>query len=106
MTEKKPEIECGLAGNYGYAHYISGIKLINRLYIRNLSRQDYKDVHLNITCEGLLQPFCKNVTIPYESTVDFDLFDLKINLGLLVNISDKKDFVLRIELIKETSVLC
>lgn len=94
------EIECGLSKYYGYAHLISGIRPLNRLYIRNRMPQDLKDAELIITSADFLLPFKKIITLPYESTVDIDITDLLVNNELLININEIKDYTVSIELTK------
>ena len=101
VNKKNYEIECSLSAFYSYCYYNSNIRLINRLYIKNLSREDIKDAVLTITSADLIIPYSKIFNnIPYESTIDVDTVDIVLNSAFLLNLSDTKEITVNIELTK------
>ncbi|MDD4003248.1 MAG: DUF4011 domain-containing protein, partial [Clostridia bacterium] len=91
MAKKMFEIECSLPAYYGYCYYHSGLKLINRLYIKNFYRKSVTGAYITITSTELLIDYKKDIELlPYERTLDIDITDIELNPQVLIDNDSKK----------------
>lgn len=100
------DIECSFSAFFGYAYYKSGLRLLQRLYIKNLSAEDILSAELIITSSpDFIIPYKKTLNLlPYESTVEADISDLKYN-GLLEKSADIVTSEIFIKMYKENKIL-
>lgn len=106
MMKASFEIELITTGLYGYCHYRCGIRPVSRLVIKSRSKDALIGAELEISSEGFLLPFKKQVeAIPYESAVEIELDGLQVLPEKLIGISDKAEARIDAELKKDGRTL-
>ena len=89
MVRNGFEIECSLPAYYGYCCLQSGIKLISRLYVKNLSRQSASGLTLSVISADILLDYKKIDFAAHESTLDIDAADIELNPRILLDDAKK-----------------
>lgn len=84
------EIELGTTLLYGFCHFRCGIRPISRLVVKSRSKDALIGAELEVSSEGFLLPFKKQVdAIPYESAVEVDLDGLQVLQAKLLEIEER-----------------